>query len=180
MENNDEDKIVDVMGAGLKSSKIAVVEDPTVDEGLAIIQLYDPPTCLRCSHLLSMTDDSMDEYEYQLKEPILVRMDCHYSYGNQLCPAKSMRITKYTDIDKAVDTYLDVLKSDDPNRLASYMSYVGRKDKRTGQLIMERIKEITNRNTVVEEPVVENVETEQAVDISPVASNDIESEEQKT
>ena len=178
MSTEEEEVYEDVAGAGLKSSNIAMVEDPKVDEGLAIVALYDPPSCLRCSHLLSLDEDTAEDYEFQLKENLLVRMDCHYSYGNTLCPAQSMRITKFTDIDKAVETYLEVLKSDDPNRLAQYMKYVGKKDKRTGQLIMERIKEITNQPNAPEpETTNENPEPIQTQTLVETPAN---SEEQKT
>lgn len=134
-----------LMEAGLQSSKLTIVEDTTTQaDGVAVIQLYDPPSCLRCTHLLSLTDECIEEYEGVLNSPLLSHVSCHYSNGNTLCPASSMRISKYTDIDKAVEIYLDVLRSDDPSRLANYMDHVASKDKKTAQLIMDRINEITN------------------------------------
>ena len=135
-----------LMEAGLQSSKHTVVENTSANTNLdiAVIQLYDPPSCLRCSHLLSLTDECIDEYEDSLKEPLLAHVSCHYTNGNVLCPASSVRISKYTDIDKAVQVYLDVLRSEDPARLADYMDHVARKDKRTARLIMDKINEITN------------------------------------
>lgn len=136
-----------LMEAGLQSSKHTVIENTSTSANaeIAVIQLYDPPSCLRCSHLLSLTDECMDEYENVLSEPLLSHVGCHYTNGNILCPASSLRISKYTDIDKAVQVYLDVLRSEDPSRLASYMDYVASKDKRTARLIMDRINEITNK-----------------------------------
>ena len=167
------------IGADLRSSKISIVEDSTIDEGLAIIQLYDPASCLRCSHLLSLTEEQADELEEQLVEPMIVRANCHYSFGNVLCPAQTMKIVKYTDIDKAVQTYLDVLKTDDPIRLAQYMTHVGKKDKRTARLIMERIKDITDNPKPVETEMVADSDTVSDNISDPVIS-DAESEEQKT
>ena len=133
------------MGAGIKSASVPMV-DADVDNDIAVVQLYDPPSCLRCSHLLSLDEETIEDYELSLREPLLVRTNCHYTHGNLLCPARSLKIAKYVDIDKAVNVYLEVLASDDPKRLASYMAHVGSKDKRTSQLIMERIKALTNTN----------------------------------
>jgi hypothetical protein len=50
-----------LMEAGLQSSKLTIVEDTTTQaDGVAVIQLYDPPSCLRCTHLLSLTDECIE------------------------------------------------------------------------------------------------------------------------
>lgn len=155
---------MDIPNIGKNQLQISTVQtssDYTGLQQLDIIQLYEPASCLRCTDLLELTVEDARELQRTWGTQLLSNMKCHYSNGNTQCPAGTMRIVRLSDVDKAVDAYMEAMGSGDIAKLSRIVNAINQKDESTINLVMSKIKERMNSKQVsdpVPEPVQETPE----------------------
>ena len=108
-----------------------------------LISLYDPVSCTRCNSLVHLTADECKRYRDETGNDLLEGLDmiCHYTNGNNLCPASVMHMATYVDIDRVVKLYLSAFNAGDIKRMQKILTRITAKGKNTEMLIMQQIKD---------------------------------------
>lgn len=90
--------------------------DPDVDENEdddALLEIYHSK-CLRCSSLVSFATEKFKK--------------CHFTKGNEHCPAQSVKITIRIPVEMVVRKFIVALKTGDNQKLAKLYSHLAEKE----------------------------------------------------
>lgn len=89
------------------------LEDQSEVQDDALVQVFNAK-CLNCSHLVSF---ATKKYK-----------NCHFSKGNEHCPAQSVQITIRIPIEKIVRRFIVALKTGDNERLGKLYTVLATKE----------------------------------------------------
>ncbi len=97
-------------------------------EGKKDVILLFKPKCLECTHLFP--EGGKKPYN-----------GCHYSAGNDECPAKSLKLVVAVPAERVSDMMLDAMLSNDVVRLSELSAKLNRKDPAEIERVMKRFRE---------------------------------------
>ena len=98
-------------GSSLDDPASFLEEDDEETQDEALVEVHDSK-CLNCSHLVSF---ATKKYK-----------NCHFSKGNEHCPAQSVKITIRIPVEKIVRRFIVAMKTNDNERLGQLYTKLAR------------------------------------------------------
>ena len=96
----------------------------------AVVQVHKPK-CLTCTHLVSFGTKTYSS--------------CHYSAGNDVCPAKTMKITEHIPIDAILAAFKEAEANSDLERVSRLYAQIAKRPDWVQQRITDALKEARSR-----------------------------------
>ena len=98
---------------------------------LAVVQIYKM-RCLTCSYLVPAATKKFNE--------------CHFSAGNKLCPAASLKIIQHIPISKILASFKEAEASGDLSRVSRLYAQVAKRPDWVQQRINDELRKARNRS----------------------------------
>jgi hypothetical protein len=128
-----------------KKSKEMAVDNTSDGEGeeasIGFFTIYNA-NCMRCTHLCP---------ELEAKGKGKAFKDCHYSRGNEDCPAQTAQIVIGIPIEKIAKNIVRYKQEQNSAKLAHVYSKLATKDDAQQHLVYQRVKELESQDVDVDE-----------------------------